>query len=399
MLGTVAVAAPAGALAVLLRQGGHVGDLVLVGLVVPAAWLRITLEPAGHMTLAPVVVAASLAVGSWATPLLVAPLAAALAGAIARERPREVLLAAGEEAFAAACGVVAVAAATAASAPWTAPWVMGLAGGVLAYVAARVGVTALSARMFDRVALGTFLRNAGRTILLNYALLSAAGVGLSYLVFRDGRVGYFALALLVVALVEAYHPYKLLSDQREALYASLSLVARAIDLKDVYTGRHSRDAAEIAVRIARVMGLPETEVRKIRFAGILHDIGKVGVDREIIRKPSTLTAEEMAVMRTHPVIGAKILDSIELLAEAAEIVRHHHEHYDGSGYPDGLKGEEIPIGSRIVLVADAFNAMTTHRPYRRALAPWEAVRILEENAGTQFDPAVVRALKSVLQTS
>jgi putative nucleotidyltransferase with HDIG domain len=393
------VASPAAALALFIRQGGHLGDLLLVGLALPAAWLRITLEPLGHMTLAPVVVAASLAVGSPWTPLAVAPLAAALAGGIARERPATVLFQAGEEAMAAASGLAVFGAATSVALPWTTPWILGLAAGVLAYVLARVGISAAWGRVFDRVAVGTFLRNAGRTIAVNYVLLSAAGVGLSYLVFRDGRVGYFALALLVVALVEAYHPYKLLSDQREALYASLALVARAIDLKDVYTGRHSRDASEIAVRIARVMGLPESEVRKIRFAGILHDIGKVGVDRGIIRKPASLTAEEMAAMREHPVIGARILQSIELLSESAEIVRHHHEHYDGSGYPDGLKGEEIPIGSRIVLVADAFNAMTTDRPYRRALTPREALRILEENAGTQFDPAVVRALKSVLQTS
>ncbi len=391
--------APVAALVTFVRQGGHPGDLVLVGLVIPAAWLRITLEPAGHMTLAPVVVAAALAVGSPVTPLLVAPLAAAVAGGIARQRPAAVLLAAGEDALAAGCGVAAFLLLASATSPWTTPWLLALAGGVLAYILARVAADALCARVFETVAIGTFLRNAGRTILVNYVLLSAAGVGLSYLVFRDGRVGYFALALLVVALVEAYHPYKLLSDQREALYASLSLVARAIDLKDVYTGRHSRDASEIAVRVARVMGLPESEVRKIRFAGILHDIGKVGVDRKIIRKPSALSAEEMAAMREHPVIGARILQSIELLADAAEIVRHHHEHYDGSGYPDGLKGEEIPIGSRIVLVADAFNAMTTDRPYRRALTPQEAMRVLEENAGTQFDPAVVRALKTVLQTS
>ncbi len=150
------------------------------------------------------------------------------------------------------------------------------------------------------------------------------------------------------------------------------------------------------MRIARALRLPEPEVRKIKFAGMLHDIGKIGVSGKIIRKPSSLTSEEMVQMRKHPVIGAEIMRPVELLADASEIVRHHHEHFDGSGYPDGLRGAQIPIGSRVVLVADAFNAITTDRPYRKARGKAEALKILREHTGTQFDAKVVEAFGRVV---
>ena len=174
-----------------------------------------------------------------------------------------------------------------------------------------------------------------------------------------------------------------------------SSASQAIDLKDAYTGKHARDASEVAVRLSRSLRLAESEVRKIRIASILHDIGKIGVSVRIIRKPSALDPSEMNAMRQHPVIGAEIMKPAELLTDAAEIVRHHHEHFDGSGYPDGLKGEEIPMGSRIVLVADAYNAITTDRPYRRARSKEEAFRILRDGAGKQFDPVVVDTLESI----
>jgi HD-GYP domain-containing protein (c-di-GMP phosphodiesterase class II) len=129
---------------------------------------------------------------------------------------------------------------------------------------------------------------------------------------------------------------------------------------------------------------------------MLHDIGKIGVSGKIIRKPSSLNVAEMAEMRRHPVIGAEIMRPVELLAEASEIVMHHHEHFDGSGYPDGLRGEQIPVGSRIVLVADAFNAITTDRPYQKARSKAEALKVLRSHAGTQFDPQVVKALEGVI---
>jgi putative nucleotidyltransferase with HDIG domain len=227
-------------------------------------------------------------------------------------------------------------------------------------------------------------------------LLFFALVGYAIEVFLYNQFGFLALALATIALAEIYHPWKLLSEQEDVLFASLAMVAQAIDIKDPYTARHSRNVAEIALRLARSMGLPEEEVRKIRIGALMHDIGKVGVSGSIIRKPMKLDPSEDSLMRQHPVLSADIMQPIELLEEAAEIVRHHHEHYDGSGYPEGRRAEEIPLGSRVILVADAFDAMTTDRPYRRGRSTPEALRVLKEHAGRQFDPVVVRSLEAIL---
>jgi len=263
-------------------------------------------------------------------------------------------------------------------------------------VLSRVVLAAIRASIFDGIEIKTFLSSSGRVLASNAMLLSLVALGLSRLTNIYGNTGYFVLPLAIIALIESYHPFKLLSDQRSVLFASLSMVAQAIDLKDAYTGKHARDASDIAVRLARSLRLAESEVRKIRIAAILHDIGKIGVSGRIIRKPSALNSEEMYAMRQHPVIGAEIMQPVELLTDAAEIVRHHHEHYDGSGYPSGLEGDAIPIGSRIVLVADAFNAITTDRPYRKARSKNEALGVLREYSGKQFDPKVVAALEAIV---
>jgi putative nucleotidyltransferase with HDIG domain len=263
------------------------------------------------------------------------------------------------------------------------------------YICGRFFLAAVDARVSQRVGFLAYANSAGRAIAANLTLLAVLAVGMSYLAGAYGKSSSFILALATIVVVEAYQPFKHLSDQRDILFASLAMVAHAIDLKDAYTGKHARDASEIAVRIARALQLSEPEVRKIRLAGTLHDIGKIGVDIKIIRKPSSLSPEEMAEMRRHPVIGAEIMRPVELLADASDVVRHHHEHFDGSGYPDGLRGEQIPMGSRVVLVADAFNAITTDRPYRKAKSKREALDILKKHAGTQFDPFVVAALEEV----
>jgi diguanylate cyclase (GGDEF)-like protein len=162
--------------------------------------------------------------------------------------------------------------------------------------------------------------------------------------------------------------------------------------RDRYTGEHSEAVIEMSAGVARTLGLREREVQWIRSAALLHDIGKVAIPDEILHKPGPLTDEEWVLMKQHPVIGERILRVLPGMGPVARIVRHEHERWDGGGYPDGLAGEEIPIGSRIIIAADTYHAITSDRPYRAARSHREAIEELTRCSGTQFDPAVTGAL-------
>ncbi len=174
-----------------------------------------------------------------------------------------------------------------------------------------------------------------------------------------------------------------------------SALARAVDAKDAYTHSHCETVAELCTLIATRLGMAPDRVAKVRLAGLLHDVGKIGISDAILQKPGPLTDEEFAVMRTHPGLGAHIVSAAEL-DEEAEWIRHHHERPDGQGYPDGLRGDELPIESRIIMVADAFEAMTADRPYRDARSTSAALEELHRHAGTQFDEECLHALERVL---
>ena len=181
-----------------------------------------------------------------------------------------------------------------------------------------------------------------------------------------------------------------LFESLEEIYLDvITALASAIDARDSYTHGHSHRVTEYAVLIAEEMGLPPEEVDIIRNASILHDVGKIGIKEEILKKPGKLTEEETREMQYHPFIGARILQSVKLLEPVLPLVYHHQEKYDGTGYPEGLKGEEIPLGARIIAVCDAFEAMTSDRPYRKALPVERALQELRNEAGRQFDPQVV----------
>ena len=182
---------------------------------------------------------------------------------------------------------------------------------------------------------------------------------------------------------------------RAARFRAAASLARAVDARDVYTGSHSQRVAELAARTARRLGLPEEDVELTRLAASLHDLGKLAVPEEILRKPGPLTEPERIVLERHPQIGFRMLESLGV-DPVAEWVLHHHERWDGSGYPDGLPGERIPLGARIIFVADAFDAMTSERVYRRRVAPSEAIAELQRCAGSQFDPEIVTALAGEL---
>jgi len=167
--------------------------------------------------------------------------------------------------------------------------------------------------------------------------------------------------------------------------------------RNSYTATHSEEVAELAGKIARELKLPEDEVEVIKSAARIHDIGKIAIPDSILLKESKLTEEERLIIERHPVIGAELVKDLEIYSKGADIVKHEHEHWDGSGYPDGLKGEQIPIGARIVAAADIYCALTTDRPYRRAYSKEQALAMMEEMKGKELDPKVVEALAKVIK--
>jgi diguanylate cyclase (GGDEF)-like protein/putative nucleotidyltransferase with HDIG domain len=181
-----------------------------------------------------------------------------------------------------------------------------------------------------------------------------------------------------------------------AYVGTVQALASALETKDSYTAEHSQAVVERAYAVGRRLGLAEEDLRNLRFAAIFHDIGKVAVRDDVLAKAGPLTAEERTAIESHTVVGERILSSVEFLAQVLPLVRHEHERWDGRGYPDGLAGEEIPLGARIVLACDAYDAMTSDRPYRAAMSGPEARAELLAGAGSQFDERVVAALLQVL---
>ena len=177
---------------------------------------------------------------------------------------------------------------------------------------------------------------------------------------------------------------------RAARFRAAASLAKAVDARDTYTGSHSTRVAELGAWIARCLGLDQEHVELTRLAGSLHDLGKLAIPEEILQKPGPLTQPERLVVQRHSQIGHRMLESLGV-DPVADWVLHHHEHWDGSGYPDRLKGEQIPLGARIIFVADAYDAMTSNRAYRGRLSPRDAVDELQRCAGTQFDPEIVAA--------
>ncbi|MBM3979421.1 MAG: HD domain-containing protein [Planctomycetes bacterium] len=204
-----------------------------------------------------------------------------------------------------------------------------------------------------------------------------------------------ALAAHVSAAIEAA---QLLRRQKDQFLRTVSVLAQAVELRDDYTGNHTQRVTRYATMLAEKLELPDDQIDLIKIGGPLHDIGKIGIDDAILRKPGRLTAEEYAIMQTHAKLGAEILEPVPEMAPIIPIVRNHHERWDGTGYPDRLRGEETPLLARIVAVADAFDAMTSNRPYhenKKGKPPAWAFGEVERQLGRQFDPVAGAAFLTI----
>jgi HD-GYP domain-containing protein (c-di-GMP phosphodiesterase class II) len=291
-------------------------------------------------------------------------------------------------------GPVVVLAAAGATRPRLGDWPIYLAALAAQFL---VDFTATAAR--GHLALGISpheqLRSFGSVWLMDSAL---APVGLA-VATTAGQTSYgFVLALPLVGLLSLFaREHRTQIDRTlelsHAYRGTAYLLGDVVEADDAYTGSHSRDVVELTLQVVDRLGLDVRERRQAEFVALLHDVGKVRIPNEIINKPGPLTPEERGIMNAHTIEGQRMLEQVGgLLGEVGRLVRSCHEHYDGSGYPDGLSGEEIPLVARIVAGCDAFHAMTSDRSYRKALPLADAVAELRANSGTQFDPAVVDAL-------
>jgi ribonuclease P protein subunit RPR2 len=183
-------------------------------------------------------------------------------------------------------------------------------------------------------------------------------------------------------------------ELRHSYEATVRALADAVEARDAYTGKHAERVAAYGLALARACGMPVVEPQ-IEFGFLLHDIGKVAISDAILHKPGSLTGAEIDVMRQHPVIGDEIVSGIEFLGDARHVVRSHHERWDGTGYPDRLAGDEIPLAARVFAVADTFDALTSDRPYRAASTFRAARRVIADGAGSQFDPEVAAAFETI----
>jgi hypothetical protein len=272
-------------------------------------------------------------------------------------------------------------------------WVFGVVLATAAHYAVNVLLMALVLRVSGGADLRVVLRGLAHDGWWSQ-LLTAAFALAGYVVFVEA--GALALGLLLVPIVTARRSMQGLAVQRDSLDRAVRALVRLVEVKDEYTCGHAERVADLSDQVAASMGLTSNERYWIRIGAVLHDVGKVGVPLDVLTKPGRLTDDEYWHMRRHPDLGADLLATVDALAPAVPLVRQHHERIDGCGYPRGLKGDQVPLATRIVSAVDSWDAMTTSRPYRTALPTEVAVSELVKHRGSQFDSAVVVALIAIV---
>jgi PAS domain S-box-containing protein/diguanylate cyclase (GGDEF)-like protein len=256
------------------------------------------------------------------------------------------------------------------------------------------GVEAIARRLSDAAEVGT----GGLAVSTGTATFPGEGESPEELVAHAStsmRRGRSAINGIAPATFEGVED----SSRADVELAGVTALVAALEARDHYTAEHSRRVVDLAVAVARRLGLDEAQVQEVEQVAVLHDIGKVAVPDSVLQKPGPLSDSEWELMRQHPGVGERIVASLQTLSHLARPIRAEHERFDGSGYPDGLAGDRIPIASRITLACDAFHAMTSSRPYRAAMSEQQARAELRANAGSQFDPAVIEALLAELDAT
>jgi response regulator RpfG family c-di-GMP phosphodiesterase len=229
-------------------------------------------------------------------------------------------------------------------------------------------------------------------------------IGVLNLVRLTGRESFSNLDLELINVLASQasisiENVRLYQNIRDNYLKTIRAFAVAVEVKDEYTHGHSENVMNYTVLIAKELGMPHHEIERIKYAGLLHDIGKIGVSESILNKPGKLTPQEFHEIKKHPELGAKIIADVPFLKSLVPLVLHHHEFFGGGGYPEGIAGDDIPLGARILTVSDAFEAMTSDRPYRKSMPQEVAYGILEAQRGVQFDPAIVDLFLKIMRES
>lgn len=219
----------------------------------------------------------------------------------------------------------------------------------------------------------------------------------AFMIFSYQFAGLWSLVLFSIPMIIVHQAHRLFEDMRESHKNTVAALTTALEADEPYTHGHSYRVAQYAVAIGRRMGMSARELETLEYAGMLHDIGKIAITNDIVCKPARLTKDEFDILSSHPVIGGEIVEQMKFLRDAAHLVRHHHERPDGLGYPDGLKRDEISLGSHILNLCDAVDAMCSNRPYRAALTLEQCVEEVRRFRGTQFESDVVDTFASMVE--
>lgn len=237
------------------------------------------------------------------------------------------------------------------------------------------------------------LKLAIRSPLLSATLMLPLAA-VSYLLYELAGISAIPLVFAILTAVQIGNMFR--NEYEQSKLDKLKLMVKSLEMRDSYTSGHSERASQLAYDIGRALGLSEKLCERIKMACVLHDIGKIGIPDYILGKPEKLSDKEFDIIKTHPIKSEELLKSVKGLKEEAKWVRHHHERWDGLGYPDNLAGEKIPLPSRIIAIADIYEALTSDRPYRKAYAKQEAIEMIKQMSGTVLDPKVVEAFLKVI---